>query len=135
MMEKSEKGISPQTQSPAPSEHEGVTYVVDGEEEHHGNGQLKRNLSRRLIHVTLTKLFNDEAIADKPRAADYISRVTNWQRPIHRNRQGIAKWYVLILTNLRIVLMLLVRRSGKSRSRIWNGLQYVPFSHIRHLVY
>ncbi|KAE8454311.1 hypothetical protein EG329_005236 [Mollisiaceae sp. DMI_Dod_QoI] len=69
MMEKSEKGISPQTQSPAPSEHEGVTYVVDGEEEHHGNGQLKRNLSRRLIHVTLTKLFNDEAIADKPRKA------------------------------------------------------------------
>lgn len=51
-MEKSEKDISPQTNSPTPSEHEGVTYVVAGEdEERHGNGELRRNLSRRLIHI------------------------------------------------------------------------------------
>ncbi|CZR61357.1 related to amino acid transport protein GAP1 [Phialocephala subalpina] len=52
MMGKSEKDISPQTKSPLPSEHEGVTYVVGGEEEErHGNGELRRNLSRRLIHI------------------------------------------------------------------------------------
>jgi hypothetical protein len=51
MMEKSEKDISPQTKSPTPSEREGEVYTLSGEEERHGNGELKRSLSRRLIHV------------------------------------------------------------------------------------
>lgn len=54
-MEKSEKGISPQTLSPTPSEQEGEIYVVSGQEERHGNGELKRSLSRRLIHVSLAR--------------------------------------------------------------------------------
>jgi hypothetical protein len=51
-MEKSEKAISARASSPVPSENIGQTYIIDGEEEvNHGNGELKRNLSRRLIHV------------------------------------------------------------------------------------
>jgi hypothetical protein len=51
VMEKSEKEVQPQAVSPDPSEHEGQTYELGVEVDEQGNGQLKRSLSRRLIHV------------------------------------------------------------------------------------
>ena len=49
-MEKSqEKGVSPQTTSPTPSEHVGDTYEVVNDVETHG--EMKRVLSKRMIHV------------------------------------------------------------------------------------
>ncbi len=48
-MEKIEKGVSPQTGSLTPSEHEGQTYEVTTDVETHG--EMKRVLSKRMIHV------------------------------------------------------------------------------------
>lgn len=49
-MEKTEKGVSPQTGSPTPSEHEGQSYEVTSDVETHG--EMKRVLSKRMIHVS-----------------------------------------------------------------------------------
>lgn len=52
-MEKTEKAITPQSVSPTPSEHQGETYIVAGDVE--TNGELKRTLFRRLIHVSVIR--------------------------------------------------------------------------------
>lgn len=56
VMEKLEKEVQPRAVSPEPSEHEGQTYELGVEVDEQGNGQLKRSLSRRLIHVCYTFL-------------------------------------------------------------------------------
>lgn len=56
MVEISEKDISPQTQSPTPSDHEGEVYILSGGVESHGDGELQRTLSQRLIHVRILKM-------------------------------------------------------------------------------
>lgn len=76
MMEKSEKGISPQTNSLTPSKHEGEIYVVECEDERHGNGELRRNLSRRLIHVSDKTFRASELLLTCD--TDHLPRLSDW---------------------------------------------------------
>ena len=92
-MEKLEKEVQPRIASPGPSEHEGLTPDFSADEQ--GNGQLKRNLSRRLIHVSHTcPDYGKSVEIPDNNFLDHFFGVKYRKRFVHCNWESPTKRYM-----------------------------------------